>query len=117
MNAIANINGETMPLSEAKISALDRGFLFGDAIYEVLRVYRGKPWPRDEHMARLVRSLEAIRIRGIDLDRLRRRVFATIAAGPFQEAIVYIQITRGAAASRTHKFPAQVTPLEFLYVA
>lgn len=115
MDALANINGETMPLADVKVSALDRGFLFGDAVYEVLRVYRGKPWLMDEHMARLARSLEAIRIRGIDLERMHRRIFDTIAAGPFQEAIVYIQITRGAA-PRTHKFPPQATPLEFLYV-
>lgn len=115
MNPIANINGESMPLADAKVSALDRGFLFGDAVYEVLRIYRGKPWLMDEHMARLVRSLEAIRIRGIDLERLRRRALDTIAAGPFREAIIYIQVTRGAA-PRTHKFPAQATALEFLYV-
>ena len=47
-----------MPLSEAKVPALDRGFLFGDAIYEVLRVYGGRPWLEDEHFARLARSLE-----------------------------------------------------------
>jgi D-alanine transaminase len=104
-----------MPLAEAKVSALDRGFLFGDAIYEVLRVYQGKPWLVDEHFRRLSRSLEAIRITGIDLDRLRQRLLATIAAGPFREATAYIQITRGTA-PRVHPFPAHATPLEFLYV-
>jgi D-alanine transaminase len=115
MDALANLNGETMPLAEAKVSALDRGFLFGDAVYEVLRVYEGKPWLADEHFRRLARSLEAIRLTGIDLERLRQRMLATIAAGPFREAIVYLQITRGAA-PRSHPFPAQATPLEFLYV-
>lgn len=115
MEPLANINGERMPLSEAKVSALDRGFLLGDAVYEVLRVYSGKPWLEEEHFARLARSLEAIRIDGVDLERLRRRMHETIEAGPFQEATVYIQITRGAA-PRAHAFPARVTPLEFLYV-
>lgn len=115
MNALANVNGTTLPLADVTISALDRGFLFGDAVYEVIRVYRGKPWLLSEHMSRLARSLEAIRIPGIDLERLRRRVLETIAAGAFQEALVYIQITRGAA-PRMHRFPAGVTPLEFLYV-
>lgn len=115
MEAIANLNGEQMPLAEAKVSALDRGFLFGDAVYEVIRVYGGRAWLADQHFRRLARSLEAIRIGGIDLDRLRRRMDETIAAGPFREAIVYIQITRGSA-PRSHPFPARAAPLEFLYV-
>jgi D-alanine transaminase len=113
--ALANINGEPMPLAEAKVSALDRGFLLGDAVYEVLRVYAGKPWLADEHFERLRRSLEAVRIGGIDLGRVRRRMMETIAAGRFREATAYIQITRGAA-PRAHPFPANATPLEFLYV-
>lgn len=115
MDALANIDGEQMPLAEVKISALDRGFLFGDAVYEVLRVYQGKPWRMTEHMQRLERSLEAIRIQGVDLERIARRVHETIAASSFREAIVYIQITRGAA-PRVHKFPKSVKPLELLYV-
>jgi D-alanine transaminase len=63
----------------------------------------------------LARSLEAIRIAGIDLARLQKQMHQTIAAGPFREATVYIQITRGAA-PRAHPFPEQTTPLEFLYV-
>jgi D-alanine transaminase len=115
MNALANLNGEMMPLTEAKIPVLDRGFLFGDAVYEVLRVYQGRPWLLEEHFERLARSLEAIRIKGVDLDRLKQRMRDTIAAGPFREAIVYIQITRGAA-PRKHVFPQGVAPLEFLFV-
>jgi len=115
MDPIANLNGEQMPLSEVRVSALDRGFLFGDAIYEVLRVYNGIPWLVDEHFARLARSLSAVRIHGIDVARLRHRMQETIAAGPFREAIVYIQITRGAA-PRSHGFPANTLPLEFIFV-
>ena len=48
---LANLNGEQMPLSEVKVSAQDRGFLFGDSVYEVLRVYGGKPWLLEEHWA------------------------------------------------------------------
>src|SRR5947209_825232 len=115
MEPLANLNGEAMPLAEAKISALDRGFLFGDAIYEVLRIYEGRPWLEEDHWRRLERSLTAIRIAGVDLGRLRRRMHETIAAGPFRDAVVYIQITRGAA-PRTHPFPADAVPLEFLFV-
>ncbi len=116
MEALANLNGKQMPLSEVMIPALDRGFLFGDAVYEVLRVYGGRPFLMAEHMQRLARSLDSIRITGVDLDRLRQRVMQTIAAGPFREAIVYIQITRGCGSGRSHTFPAQTTPLELLYV-
>jgi D-alanine transaminase len=116
MEPIANLNGKSMPLAEARITPLDRGFLFGDAVYEVLRVYGGKPFLLEEHWRRLAASLEAIRIRGVDLDQLKQRMLQTIAAGPFREAIVYIQITRGAAARRIHTFPDRATPLEFLYV-
>ena len=52
MEAIANLNGKQMPLAEVTIPALDRGFLFGDAVYEVLRVYRGRPWLLEERKAR-----------------------------------------------------------------
>ena len=114
--ALANLNGKAMPLSEVMIPALDRGFLFGDAVYEVLRIYHGKPWLLEEHWQRFAQSLVNIRITGVDLDLLRTRMLATIAAGPFLEAIAYIQVTRGAAANRSHTFPAQATPLEFLFV-
>src|SRR6185295_7997165 len=112
--SLANLNGETMPLEQVRIPALDRGFLFGDAIYEVLRIYQGKPWLINEHWQRLTRSLDAIRIRGINLDRVKQRMLETIAAGKFQEAIVYIQITRGVA-PRTHAFPVSATPTESMY--
>ena len=113
--ALANLNGVTQPLEEVKIPALDRGFLLGDAVYEVIRVYQGRPWLMEEHLRRLAHSLEAIRLQGVDLDRLQRRALETIAAGPFHEATIYIQITRGVA-PRTHTFPAKGTPLELLYV-
>ncbi len=109
------LQGERMPLSEAKVSVLDRGFLFGDGVYEVMRVFRGKCWLADDHFARLQRSLAAIQIRGVDLDRLRRQAMETIAVGGFREAIVYIQITRGAA-PRAHAFPTQTRPTELIWV-
>jgi len=116
MQALANLNGVQLPLAEVMVPAMDRGFLFGDAVYEVLRVYQGRPFLLAEHMERLARSLEAIRIAGVDLRRMRQRVLDTIAAGQFAEALVYIQVTRGAAPTRSHVFPAQATPLEFFYV-
>jgi D-alanine transaminase len=115
MDALANLNGEIMPLEAVRISALDRGFLLGDAIYEVLRVYGGKPWLEEGHFERLKRSLREVRIEGVDLHRLRQRMHQTLAASSFLEATLYIQITRGSA-PRSHVFPAQATPLELLYV-
>jgi D-alanine transaminase len=112
---LANLNGEIMPLEEVRIPALDRGFLFGDAVYEVLRICRGRPWLFEPHWRRFARSLQEIRITGVDLDRLRRRMEETIAAGQFGEALVYLQVTRGSA-PRRHAFPAASTPLEFLFV-
>jgi D-alanine transaminase len=113
--ALANLNGVEMPLEDVKVSALDRGFLFGDAVYEVLRIYAGKPWLLTEHWRRFAASLEAVRIRGVDLERLKRRMHETIAAGSFQEALAYIQITRGVA-PRRHVFPKGTPPTEFLYI-
>lgn len=114
--ALASVNGTIIPLSQARVPALDRGFLFGDAVYEVLRIYGGKPFLEQDHFDRLARSLESIRIRGVDLAGIRRRMHELIAAGPFGEAIVYIQISRGAGAHRTHNFPKDAKPLEFLFV-
>jgi D-alanine transaminase len=113
--ALANINGEITPLSEAKIPALDRGFLFGDAVYEVMWVNQGKMWLEEEHFIRLERSLNLIRIQGVDLSSLAAKVYETITAGKFKNAIVYIQITRGAA-PRSHAFPKDIKPFEFLFV-
>jgi D-alanine transaminase len=116
VQALANVNGKQMPLNEVMVPALDRGFLFGDAVYEVLRVYHGRPFLLAEHLQRLGRSLEALCIGGVNLERIRERVLQTISAGKFQEALAYIQVTRGAGPVRSHSFPAQAVPFELLYV-
>jgi D-alanine transaminase len=112
---LANLDGQILPLAEARISALDRGFLFGDAVYEVLRVYQGRPWLEQEHFQRFASSLQAIQLTGVDLDRLRQRMHQTLVASGCAEATIYLQITRGNA-PRSHAFPVQVKPLEFLFV-
>ncbi len=113
--ALAGVNGRVVPLIEAQIPALDRGFLLGDAVYEVIRVYQGRPWLFDDHFRRLEHSLAEMRITGIELTRLQNRVLDTVAAGQFTEALIYIQVTRGAA-PRKHAFPENIVPLEFFYV-
>jgi D-alanine transaminase len=109
------LNGVRLPLAEARVSVLDRGFLFGDGIYEVLRIYGGKAWLADDHFARLARSLEEIGIRGVDTERTRQQMTDLIAAGPFREALAYIQVTRGVA-PRGHAFPASVRPTELVWL-
>jgi D-alanine transaminase len=111
----ANWNGTAMPLADVRVSVLDRGFLFGDGIYEVLRVYGGRPFLLREHMARLRRSLNEIQIKS-NVDRLETRMHATLRESGIDGGLVYIQVTRGAA-PRTHKFPnPPVAPNELIYV-
>jgi D-alanine transaminase len=114
-NALANWNGTQMPLSEVKVSVLDRAFLFGDAVYEVVRVYGGKTFRFEEHLKRLERSLGELGIVGVDLERLDARCKETVANSKEMEALVYIQVTRGEA-KRAHRFPEKYTPNELIWV-
>jgi D-alanine transaminase len=113
---LANWNGEELPLDEVRVSVLDRAFLFGDAVYEVLRVYHGQAFLEAEHLARLRRSLAEIAI-ACDVDRLARRMHATLLHSGVGEGIIYIQVTRGAAPRRSHRFPAgDFRPNELIFV-
>jgi D-alanine transaminase len=108
------LNGEFTPLSEAKISVLDRGFIFGDGIYEVVPVYGRKPFRMAQHLARLERSLGSLRIRNphtpAEWEALVQKLIDT-SQQPDQ--FVYLQITRGVA-KRDHAFPlADITPTVF----
>jgi D-alanine transaminase len=116
MEVLACLNGETMPVEQARIPVSDRGFLFGDAVYEVFRMYRGRCWLEPEHLARLKRSLKELDFPPHDLGRLVERMRRTIVASRIQEGTVYIQITRGVA-PRTHAFPdPPVPPTELIVV-
>lgn len=111
----ANWNGEILPIEQVKVSVLDRAFLFGDAVYEALRVYSGRPWLCREHMERLDRSLRELRIT-CDVDLVHRRMLETLKHSKVQEGLIYIQITRGEA-ERTHAFPkTPTTPNQLIYV-
>ena len=112
-----DLDGELLPLNQAKVSVLDRGFVFGDGIYEVLPVYGRRLFRFEEHMARLERSLAKIRIEpplGRDewLARVRRLVEALAERG-VQDQLVYIQVTRGVAL-RDHVMPVGVAPTVFM---
>ena len=72
MLELANVNGTICPVEEARIPAEDRGFLFGDGVYEVIRTYRGRMWAADLHFERLERSLRELEIENYDLGQYRR---------------------------------------------
>lgn len=114
--SLACLNGEVMPSEEAKVSVWDRGFVFGDAVYEVCRIYHGRSWLEQEHFDRLERSLKEMEIQGVDLKQLRTRMHDTIYQSNILEGTVYIQITRGVA-PRAHAFPnPPVPPTELIAV-
>lgn len=116
MQVLACVNGKIMPAEEATVSVWDRGFLFGDSVYEVFRMYQGRCWLEDEHLARLVRSLNELDFPPHDLPQLMRRCDETIAASGVLEGTLYVQITRGAA-PRSHPFPdPPVAPTEVIIV-
>jgi len=102
------LNGAFMDADEARISPMDRGFLFADGIYEVIPVYGGTPFRVDDHLARLERSLGAVQMDN-PKDRAQwRALFEQLIDhnGGGNQAL-YLQITRGAAAGRDHGFPAE----------
>lgn len=108
------LNGVFLPIEEASISVLDRGFLFGDGVYEVVPVFSGCLFRAPEHLRRLQRSLEAIRMEPPLHDAAWLEVLnRLIAQYPGQNQALYLQVTRGAAARRDHVIPAKVTPTVF----
>ena len=111
----ANWNGQQMPLGEVRVSVLDRAFLFGDAVYEAMRLYSGRLFLESRHLQRLKRSLSVVRI-DCDVDRLARRLHETLDVADVQEGFVYIQVTRGEA-PRAHRFPdPPVSPNELISI-
>ena len=113
---LANWNGEIMPLTEVRVSVLDRAFLFGDAVYEVIRLIQGKPFLFDDHLDRLQRNIDKLRIPA-DVDVIRQRIAGTIDQFGKKDAIVYIQVTRGVA-PRMHRYPVpDPEPNILIYVA
>ena len=108
------LNGQFVAIEDAKVSVLDRGFIFGDGVYEVVPVYSRVPFRLDEHLARLERSLEAVQIRNPYPRAEWRRVIAELVSRqPFEDQGVYFQVTRGVA-KRDHAFPKNVEPTVFM---
>ncbi len=109
------LNGEFMPLAEARIPVMDRGFLFGDGVYEVIPVYSRRPFRIAEHLRRLADSLAAIRIPNPHTEGEWVAIIERIvAAADFADQSVYLQVTRGPMAVRNHAFPAEIQPTVFV---
>jgi len=108
------LNGRLLPLEQATVSVLDRGFIFGDGVYEVVPVYSRVPFRLDEHLARLERSLAETRIRNpYSRAEWRKQIYQLIDAQSFEDQGIYFQVTRGVA-KRDHALPKGVEPTVFM---
>ena len=111
-------HAEMLPLSEARVPVLDRGFIFGDGVYEVVPIYHRTPFRIDQHLARLARSLAAIGIANpFDAGQWKAHIAELVAAfvkshGAVDQ-FVYMQVTRGVA-KRGHAFPKDIVPTVFM---
>ena len=111
------LSGEYLPLAEARVSPLDRGFLFGDAVYEVVPVYDGRPFRLREHLDRLNRSLAALRMPAPRSHPEWAAICTRlIAQDGGRESYIYLQVSRGAELGRNHAWPDGLAPTLFAYV-
>ena len=116
MSETVYLNGEFIPEEEAKISPNDRGFIFADGVYEVIKYYNGKPFRYTDHMRRLERSLSEISIRFSDLGKYENIFQKLLMLNDLNDnhAGVYLQITRGVN-RRVHFFPENIQPTEYAF--
>jgi D-alanine transaminase len=107
---IVYLNGEFMNAADARISPMDRGFLFADGVYEVIPVFGGRPLGLNEHLSRLEYSLDALRLaRPAPRETLAALVLQMVARNGGGNLAVYLQVTRGAPERRDHAFPVPAT--------
>jgi D-alanine transaminase len=105
MNEVIWLNGEIIPMSEARISPEDRGFQFADGVYEVVRLYAGRPFTLDEHLARLERSAAELKLTlPIPTPQLKAEIARLTQQSGVADGMIYLQLTRGHA-PRNHRFP------------
>jgi D-alanine transaminase len=113
--SICYLNGQFQPLAEARISPMDRGFLFGDGAYEVIPVYSRRPFRLHEHIERLAHTLEAIRLPNPhEPGGWLAIVSEIVERNVWHDQSVYLQVSRGADDKRNHAFPAVTRPTVFL---
>jgi len=116
MPDIGFVNGRFLPLEEATVSVEDRGFQFGDGVYEVIRTYHGRPFYLDAHLARLERSAKAIELPlPWSVQQWVTYIRDGITRSGYPESKVYLQLTRGVA-PRDHVFPAAAKPTAVMTV-
>jgi D-alanine transaminase len=114
---IVYINGEYLPQSQATVSVLDRGFLFGDGVYEVIPVFAGKPLRLTEHLDRLQRSMNRVSLKNPLTQQEWEEIFQTLLeSNPGGDRSIYLQVTRGAAPIRDLSFSADIEPTVFVMV-
>lgn len=107
----AFLNGEFLALEDAKVSVLDRGFLFSDSVYEVIPYYDGRGFALDAHLERLARSLDMLGISApYDLDGWRTILARLVEANGGGDLAVYLQVTRGVPERRDHRIPENLAP-------
>ncbi len=112
--SIAYLNGAWQPLEETRVPVMDRGFLFGDGVYEVIPVYSGRPFRLEQHLERLDNNLAAIRIdTPLSHDEWKAIIQRLIEDPGAVDQALYLQVTRGVAPKRDHAFPVDVTPTVF----
>jgi len=110
MTELAYVDGEFVPLGEAKVSIQDRGFVFADGVYEVLVAYGGRVFMLEEHLDRLGRSAVAIKLAlPLDSRQITQVIEEGIRRSGYQDTMIYIQVTRGIA-PRSHAFPEEARP-------
>jgi len=112
---IAMIHDEILPVDKAGPVYFDRGIFFGDGVYEVLRSYNGKIFAIQEHLERLAKSLAAIEITSVDIDRIRQRIKRAYSKAGISNAKIYFHVTRGSAL-RKHIWQGNIKPNFFLTV-
>jgi len=111
MSRIVYINGEYVPENEAKVSIMDRGYLFADGVYEVSAVINGKMVDNDRHLLRLERSLGELDMKSpLPVDEIEKIQIELIERNGLQEGIIYLQITRGVA-ERDFLWPEDISPI------
>ncbi len=113
-DSIVYLNGAFMPIDEARVPVLDRGFIFGDGVYEVIPVYGKRLFRLDEHLDRLANSLDATRIPNpYPESEWKKNLSQIVMKHQFEDQSVYVQVTRGVA-KRDHAFPETITPTVFM---
>ena len=112
---VAMIEDKIVPMEELGPAHLDRGLYFGDGVYEALRSYNGKIFAFDEHLQRLSSGLAAVKITGVDIEQVRRRVQKAFDAAAIDNALIYFHITRGSTI-RNHIWEPGLKPNFFLTI-